>query len=109
MNALISLLERNCNPCQATLYHAHCHLHFKVINIFQDIPRQDERFQKQILEYTDNNYFLSKTKRKRKIDLKQETFRGSLDHANLDLDLNHVRILDLDPSLEIFQLQKCLQ
>ena len=31
-------------------------------------------------------------------DSKQETSRGSLDIANLDLDLDLVEILDLDPS-----------
>ena len=42
INALISLLERNCNPCQATL----CHQLFKITNI----SRQDQTFKKQILE-----------------------------------------------------------
>ena len=31
-------------------------------------------------------------------DSKQETSRGSLDIANLDLDIDLVEILDLDPS-----------
>ena len=58
--------------------------------------------QKQIIESTDKNYFLSKTKGKSKFSIlsysKQETSHGSPDVTNLDLDL----------TLESFWTQKCL-
>ena len=73
------------------------------MGILQDISRQEQNnIQQQIIESTDNNYFLCKTKRKLKNSIlhyeEQETPRGSLD----------VQILDLDLFLEIVWSQKCV-
>ena len=98
----MSLLVRNCNPCQATLYHAHCHLHFKVINIFQDkIKHSKNKFLNgQIIIFSARQ---KGNKVSHFVRLKtRNIFCGLLDIANLDLDFRLVRILDLDPSLNNF-------
>ena len=43
------------------------------------------------------------------VRLKTKLSRSSLNIANLDVDLDLVWILDLDPSLKMFRFQKCLQ
>ena len=43
------------------------------------------------------------------VRLKTKLSRSSLNIANLDVDLDLVWILDLDPFLKMFRFQKCLQ
>ena len=70
-----------------------CSLPSTFISIFQDISRQDQAKKKEI------------KKCPILLDLKQETICGSLDIANLGLDLDCVYILDLDLFLEFCGLR----